>query len=549
MTGYDKIPGINEANQFPPSVREGIAASLEIKALFDEASKRVDGVRNLREFSGANPSQKIHNAISIMGASKTDSILQISDNLVLTEPIYPDLRYVSIDFTGCTVDASAITNGPAIQPKNTSASITGMNRHFIRNLVLKGPGKTVANSTAFRFYSEDPAKIQNIRGTLYENIEIHNFGKATSMGKNSYLLKFFNTHFYQCGTDFHVEDKDDPTVGANSNYGENYQFFGCGFGSSDLAIYMGTNDLTDVHMYGCSFDFNKKMAHVETGQLHLYGAHMEFDGVIPGPIITVGTHGSAHVNIQGGRLQHNNTVSSNVPYWFESMNTFWSGGIHLSNVQFHYIFATSGFLCNGPGNFSTSNTSFPSGLNGSGYAMGTVLTSRANNRLFDPLFAQATHIDAMVSVSSSITSAVASADVDITNVGGKLVLTKKTVGVGSEVSLYIPVQRDRFYASGFMLESHTGSGTMSQNEQFAAVRGSESFDRPKLLKTFSRGAATWNVTELVGVLKSFGPAYTGGAAAWNRQAPPWATHFVVRMAVTNLAVGTYTFSEVVITDI
>ena len=514
---------------------------------------RGNHIYNLKSFPGNNDSDRFNAATTALSSLDVEVVLNISETLNLDKTIYPNLGKISYDFNGNTVNSS-IADDVTIIFVTDNDEVEAMNRRFFKNLVLKGPGKTSAGSVGMRFYSDSPGN-QNIRGVNIENAEILFFDVAMSFGRNSYLLTFNNGHTYQCGTCIRIEDKNFPNgTGDNRNYGENYRFFGWGFGSSNLGIYMGTNDLTDINMFGCSFDFlqgdGQKLCTVYSGQLHLFGAHIEFNGALPGPVIEVGPTYSAIVNIDGGRIQHNNVPAANVDYYFKSTNTYWGGGIFLTNVHMHYIFTTSGFLCDGPGQFVTNNLSFPSGREGSGFAMGHVLTSMKNNLLHDSGFTMPTNIDAVVTVGTSFTSTVESAQVKVINQNGKMVLQKKTVGEPCAIEFYVPIVAGKYYGNAFTLFSSSAAtpATIKQNEIFAAVRTIDTRGVHSTLRTLSRGETKWNVLDIIGQRRVFGPAYEGpGLKGWNRQAPHWATHYIVRFGLTELGVGEYAFSEMVMT--
>lgn len=555
--GEQGLPGVNAV-----PADEAVAAYIQAEssrtsgALVDGfiTTTRGASVHNLSQFEGANHSQQLMNAVSALGAAAGEAVLQVTENITLTEPIELDIKNVSIDFNGKTV-VSTVKGAPAITLMNSTGAVLPMNRRYIKNLYMRGPGSTDPGSVAIRFITPDPKGVDNSRGVLFENIEIESFETALSFGKNAYLIRFVNGHIYKCHTCVRVEDKHHDPELENTNYGENIAFFGFSFGNSKLGVYLGDNDLTDVNMYGCSFDFlqggGQRMAKVVSGQLNLTDAHIEFNGELTkGPAISVGPNSAAEVRIKGSRIQHNNVPPANVDYWFESLNPHDSGGITIADSTLHYIQSNTGVLCNGPGRFNTHNLSYPSGANGSGYGAMTVLTSRAQNLLGDPGFSLAQNIDVQV-LDANATSLTESPSHAITNEGGKLVLTKKTTGPGSFM-ISVPVVHGKFYAVGFQLGSYSTAdggapGRLRLQERFAVVRARDSLGREVPVRTASRPEAGWDVPGLVGAFKAFGPLYAGGATVPSRMAPYWATHYQVVFPVSNLAPGRYIFDEILMT--
>ncbi len=555
--GEQGLPGVNAV-----PADEVVAAYIQAEATkTTEAlagryltSERGAGIFNLRQFSGDNVAEQIQNAYTELSQKQGESILQISEDIVLNAPLTLDIKNVSIDFMGRKVNAGKIKDTHAFHVTNTTGKVLPMNRRVFSNLQLVGPGPVASRSMGIRFYTPDSTGTDNARGAMFENLELEGFETGLSFGKNSYLLRFVNGHAYKCGTCIRVEDKH--FLGdENQNYGENYAFFGWSLGNSKLGIYMGDNDLTDVNMYGCSFDFlqggGQRMAVVKSGQLNLTDAHIEINGALTaGPIIVTGPNSAGEVRIKGSRIQHNNEPPADADYWFESLNPYDSGGITIADTTLHFVHAKSGVLCKGPGRFNTHNLSFPSGTNGSGYAAGTVLTTRAQNLLGDPGFTQSQNIDVQV-LDANATSLTESPSHAITNEGGKLVLTKKTTGSGSFM-ISVPVVHGKFYAVGFQLGSYSTAdggapGRLRLQERFAVVRARDTLGREIPVRTASRPEVGWDVPALPGVFKAQGPLYAGGATVPSRMAPYWATHYQVVFPVSNLAPGRYVFDEILMT--
>lgn len=556
--GDQGLPGVNSvAADEAVAAYIGASETKTSEALASRfiVSERGAGVFNLRQFTGDTVSARFENAVSELSAQHGEATLQVSEDLVLNAPLELDLKNVSIDFQGKKLNAGRIKNDAAIKITNTTGRVLPMNRRAYRNLQLIGPGRTHAGSIGIRFYTKDATGTDNARGALFENLEIDGFETGLSFGKNSYLIRFVNGHIYRCGACVRVEDKH--FLGdENQNYGENIAFFGYSFGNSDLGVYLGDNDLTDVNMYACSFDFlqggGQRMAVVKSGQLNCTDAHIEFNGALTaGPIVEVGPHAAGEVRIKGSRIQHNNVPPANVDYYFRSLNPYGSGGITITDSTLHFIQANSGYLCDGPGSFYTSNITFPSGVDGSWYGMGTVMTTRAQSLMLDPGFTLAEQADVQV-MDREATTAASSPSVSVANRAGRLVITKHTTGAGS-VAVTVPVERHRWYAQAFKMESFStvdgqAPGRLRLYDRFIASKASDALGRPLVLREQRRGESAWDVTSLSGVRKAFGGVFQGaGRQPVSRKAPPWATHYQVVIPVTNLAPGEYVFEELDVT--
>lgn len=503
---------------------------------------RGDSLRNLDEFSGANDSAKLANAIATL-RPHGDVVLQVTRDLVITEPMKIDLDFMSVDFNGHTV-TSQVFNGPAIEFVNGNAVITALNRRFVKNLELVGPTKAYPESIGFMYRSTDVAKVKTVRGLALENVEISYFARGEVYGGNSFLVTHINGHTYQCGTNMHILDKEDATYPGNVNYGENYRYLAWGFGSSDLGIYQGNNTLTDTNFIACSFDFLKKLAHVVYGQVNFSACHFEFEGELPAPVIYVGSDTSAKVVINTGRIQYN-AGGARPETWFESHNEYWGGGLVMTDVHLHAIFSASKILCGGKGTFRTRGMTTPSGTNGSGFASSDLISSASMNLLIDPTFSIAANVDAIIFTGANVTAPNVSNDIEITNVGNRMIFNKKTAGQPCEVIFAFRVEHGKTYAHCFTLDSYNSGanppGSLRSQEQFAAIKYSDINGKPTILRTFSRGEVQWDISTLPGVRKAF------GAGPWNREAPTWATHYLVRFPLTNIAIGTYSFKELIAT--
>lgn len=543
---YNKITAVNSDFEFPAPVRDKLVEYVELNSNGTDSYYSLSNPR----FNAlpANHADKIEGAIALLASTVGECTLRIPFDVTLTRSLTWDMNRVSLDFCGRTINAAALSGLTAIKVRNSAATPAVQTTRRFENFRMTGPGETNANSKAFRFFSDNGNPVRDL---IISGGDISGFHTGQAYANKSYLIRNERVHFRNMQNYVHGEGS---SGGTNTDYGENITFEQCVFGSNGTgngtAFVMERADM-DVNANSCSFDFLQKIGLVTEGFLHLNQCHFELRGALTAPPFETGVSSYARIDINGGRLQHNAPAPSEYPpYWFKMDNPSWGGGISIRGLAMQEVFSSTHFLGTGPGRLRTSQIVLPSGTNGSGYGQGDLLTTRAQNRLIDPLFASASPLDAKItSATGTITSAIASADVDISIVAGKLRLTKKTANAAS-IAFTVKAEQQRFYSCAFTLDSHTGSGTFSLGERWIGSYRQNANGYPDANRSDSRPTSTWDVATLPGITKAFGPTYNSSiATAWPREAPPWATHYQVLFNVGLLAPGTYDFSEVIITDL
>lgn len=598
MAGYTRIPGIDEDYQFPPEMREAIGKYPEVQQAIADSETVREGVANsevlhqaisdsvpIREaFVGspqlsarfedeldpydtrltrvedpalydsrylerwlfsdprlpnpANDSDKLEACIAFV-ASKGGGILVIDRDIVLTRTTNWDIANVSLDFSGHTIDASSITNSVALSTLNSHTTLTVLTHRFISNFKLYGPGRTSSGSVGMRLIDDDTAG--HLRDITVSNGEIRGFAVGTSFASNSYLIRHHTMQYRSNGIHVRVEATGDPVV--NTNYGENYTFLTSTFGSQCDVAFDVDRPHCDIYTFGCSFDFLAKVCVVRNGQLNLIESHVELSGGLGQSVFQIADGTFNKLRIIGGRIMQ--TGGASPTNWFYSGSPYGGGGIELSGVSLEFVDSTDAYLCGGPGPFRTSNLSFPTGTEGSGYGAKVILGSKAQNLLRDPGFTESSQIDfKILSSAGTITSALDSADVQILNDGQTLRFYKKTTAA-ARVVVSIPAELYTYYAYAFQVYSQSGGGTLGMIERW--VYG-ERYDSNGLLipiKTLAKPEVTAGISSLVGNLR----AEKGTSATWSRERPHWATHYQVVLNLSALTVGNYRINSFVITGV
>lgn len=501
--------------------------------------------------SGETDDDRYASALALFRTFPRAGTLKVSRNTTITRTMTIDTGRMSVDFQGNDVNAAAVGGNVAILLTNTFSDTATKNSQTIKNAFLIGPGQTVANSIGVRHFSA--AGGGHSRDYSVEGFDIRGFENGMSYGKNSYLIRHRRVQFRSNKRHCRIESSSEE----NTNYGEQYSFIECVFGSgSDTQAFWMDRADADVNVFASSFDFLQSLALITNGQLSLYGCHVELRDVIPGPIVDVGPSPYAQFMMDGGKIMHSGglTASNNPTHYFRSRGTSWGGGITLNKVFLQMIYGTSGFLCDGPGAFRTSDIVLQSGTDGSGYGQGTILTSQAKNLLRDPGFTLTPQIDAYIrSSAGAITSKTSSADVDISNVNGRLRLRKKTTAAAS-VEIRIPIQHGKFYGNGFTLATYVldtpgsagDNATLQYGDLWFASRTSDSNGVPVTDRIQSRPSASWAVSTLPNNPKLFSAI---GADMIPRLAPLWADSILLRFTISNLQPGIYDFAEVIVTEL
>jgi hypothetical protein len=401
----------------------------------------------------------------------------------------------------------------------------------VRGLRLIGPGKKFRGSVGIQFDSESGV----VRGVGFFGLEIGAFGTGMSFENNAYLLSFYNFHVYRCHVGISMPE-------GKANYGENIKFIGGGVGSSDLGVY-NANPNGNFHFIATSIDFCVAAARTEGGGIFFDQPHFEFNETgaeSRRSHFVTGEHNSSKIVISGGHLLfHSRPVGD---YIFETKNENWGGGINVSNLSMFNAYTATGFLCGGTGKFKTVNL-IPDDGNGSGSGNGAVMPSRAANILVDGTFGLTALVDPYVKSLSS-TSRMSSPALKLRSVQGKLIAVVSGTGPKASIIFDVPCVAGMTYASAFTIAEVGAAGRIYVIESFVAAPRLDSMGRARDVRADARGQSALELSEAVGATPY---VRVNGATAWNRQAPPWATHFRLQLSFEEVDEGTVTFSEVVMT--
>lgn len=537
------LPGQDGSNVLPTDVAiadsltdETSAAGVVARDLFPPKVK-TGGIFNLDEFDDvATDSARLQAANDAIVASGVEGTITVSRPLTLASTVMIDVGYVSLRFTAGPV-VSQVADGPALHLHNsrdlTNARATGIanNRKSIVGLKLHGPGKASTGSVAILFHST----VGNVRGITFYDLEVMSFDTCLRFQRNAYLITFQNWHIYEYNVGLHMP-------GGHANYGENLRFIGGGIGTGGTAMLIDNPDGA-FHLYATSIDFAQKIAQVDRGHVFMSDGHIELnsDGnPLPNaPIVSTGTGRASFVFTSGRMMLHHPSTQPSALFY--AGNPYWGGGIYFKGkAEMFNVASASPVLNSGPGRFEQDVQIFDG--SGSGASGGTVLTSRAANRLIDGTFTGASVLDAYLTRSEA-TSRTSSSAATLEQTDSSFVVRKLTAGL-AEFAFDVPIRSGstRYGMLMTISQATASSGSISVGEQFVALGPRDSRGIPPVLKANSRSAS---VVDLATLLTPATYAY--GQNNWNRFPPAWATHFRVTFNLSAMPVSILRLSEMVVT--
>lgn len=505
----------------------------ETRAAILEFNQETYATVSMDEYPGADDTAKLQAAIDAAVAAKEDRTIQVPRAITIDRTITWDAGYVSLEFHNSPV-RSTVAGAPTFHVLNSRTGLTANVNKSFSGIELRGPGRAVGGSLAFRFDSNSASG--NARGVAFYNCEIRNFETSVLISNNAYLISFFNCHFwgYEVGIDMPV-----PA----SNYGENIRFIGSTFGSGGLAV-RNYNADGDIYLSGCSVDFVGKVAEARNGFISFNQCHIELrHSDVSAPIMS--THGSrSQIFVSNSRLMlHDGTVSASYMFHTEGNDT--GLGISITDTETFCLKSSTGILCSGTGKLYTRNVrTMDSG--GSGATNESVITSAANNRLIDPEFGAtlgyATVRDAFIS-SSGASDRVTSPSMRLDQISpGRLRVIRPSDATGSDtaVRVVVPLTGDlsHEWASGFRLTAGPAVGTFTYVEGFMRADTVDSLQRPVSVRQDTRSVSTITLPESYPFSRYYG--YT----SWDRHERPWANYFFIQFNFSGVPSGVINFSDI-----
>jgi len=537
----NRLVSVDSGNlQFPDDVRDVVAANLGNPATPEGAAIGA-AVFDLHAFAGATTQARLDAAIAYTSTLGVEAVIRVTEKLTLTTGLAWDLRYVSLDFCGNTIDASALGATTTAITVTNSANTGGESyeRRAMSNFRLVGPGSGVAGTVGIKMVG---TATHDVRGVTYTDGEISGFETGIHIGANAYLLTFSGVHVTQCVTGAYM-----PSGG--TNYGENIRFFGGGFGSSGIAVQCDYSS-GEFNFFGTSFDFlTGTVLLANDGRINCYGCHTEVGtstAILTGPLFHTGTGTEAGISYFGGRIQVNNSTYFTAPTAFDCDNPNWGGGIRVVHTSIKGVTPPLGYLAGGanPLLVKVDRIAVEDG-GGTGSGGGAVLLSAAHNLLIDGAFTggdSGTALPDPYVMDADATTRYANPRCALTLVANKLHVNKTATGA-TTFNVFVPIEVGREYSTGFTVTATTAaSGSFQVSEGFVAVQGASAAGVPTVVRSVYRSASTINFS---GMSLPLERAYL--STSFNRFAPPWATHFVAQFVLGSMPVSTMDISRIIVT--
>lgn len=220
--------------------------------------------------------------------TKVFATFPIAKTFALSTGITVDCSKVNIDFNGARCYSLAALTGIAITLTTTNGDEQAKGTQImggIQNLWIRGTGKTVGTGVKLVNAGIGAAHVS------LDKVIVGNFAIALDLtSTNNYLNRFRECNFSGSGIGV-LHDN-------SSNSGEAMLFFGGVLGGNDLALSIN-EDGGDYYFYGTSFDFNIKVAEINSSNIEMHGVHIETNGPTVRQITVQGANG--HFKRLGGR--------------------------------------------------------------------------------------------------------------------------------------------------------------------------------------------------------------------------------------------------------
>lgn len=338
------------------------------------------------------------------GAQQAPGIVYIPTGVYkVNSSLTVDSYNVSIEGYGW-LDFSAMSSGYALRITGTSTVVPWGKRSIIYGcLYLLGPGKS-SSVTGIFFDTGSPSPAAQAAG-LFEGVSVYGFGIGHEHGYLSYNSTFIGCQIATCGNGIKVN---------TTNGGERVTYISTTINDCTLAI--NSLRFLELFFYGCSIDYNFKIADISDGFVAFTDCHLEYS-IQPGSsyMVVVGPTDGATFTMKGGYI----LVPSGTPTTaFINVTTTQhrGGGAFFDGVFMNGLGQTTAFnFSDGTGRIAVSNTlSIDTWQN-------PVIMNVNQNLLTDPLFQQngGTLPDAtIIADTATITSRLTGTNIQLSSIAG-----------------------------------------------------------------------------------------------------------------------------------
>ncbi len=447
--------------------------------------------------------------------------------------------------------AMSASTGPVITLDYVYPSPVGYQRyisqvHAIRDLIISGPGKTVAGNSAIYVNGTTTSNSLGVRPSLY-NLFFDSFDVGLDGKDRFYLASLYSPNFYNCNIGIRQQ--------AGTDAGENCSIFGGAFSQCNLKMHL-LDGSSEWFLYGVSLDYSNQLCVMQgtPSRLELTNCHIEPRGSDAGDGVYViqGTGADARAAVAGMDsfidIDGNGSLFLMTGGWFDINNSGGAGPYSFDHlVKVRHLNSRATFRDVSMQNMANTANKFWTGI-------GKVVVSNTHtqdapsmpSRITDQAFGNALR-DGGVEDSTledlwyiskdtaSITSRVTGTNISIARStaqkrsgSSSLAVTKVAAGSG-QISVLIPVTPgENLSVFGYLYNPSAGgiTGAVYADVRWANMIGLDSNGVP-IVQSSAGVAYHASVTPTISpknTWNSFAIKTFDNGASGQPCAPSWATH-------------------------
>jgi hypothetical protein len=442
-----------------------------------------------------------------------------------------DVGFAYVDFQGCTVNATAMTTGIALNVYGSVSPPYTQTSHGFDNLVLVGPGKAVTGVTGVSFNGVSTTVDHGPSHLQPQHCNVSAFETGVTYGINGYCIDLLNWDIYRCA--------DGIKIPTGLPTGERLSYTNCVVFNNTVGLNVASSG--DLDLFNCSFDYNTD-AHIKQGSYQIDATSCHFESGTKSTPDFVLTGNGSRLHLFGGSWT--NTQS---PTWTAAIlnNANNGGGVFIDGTHLGGLSSTSGYLATGTGITQVRNTT--------GYDIADTCEMVADTAdlLADGGFTQASINDrwyiasdtATIGTSNQYAGANISMGLDLGqhHSGTQSLRMTKTGGVGSAAAIYLSIpiplgQRPRLRF--WYTKPGTQTGTVFITVRYAVAPDQPSNGLPRVLQGVNIKQTSLTLT-----------SSTIGWTEWvltepTLRTPMWATHLSLEFGFVSMAAGDFYVDDV-----
>lgn len=559
-----------------------ISGAGNVATLATDAAGNVVGTvigNSVRALPGIAPSalstsaiQAAHDAAVAMGGGVVE--LSPFSVYVYNTPITWNLALVGLVGNMAKIDATSMpaSTGPLITLDYVYPGAVGVQKflsstHPFKDILLSGPGKTVAGNSAIYVNGTTASPSLGVRPSMY-NVYFDSFNVGLDGKDRFFLAQLYSPNFYNCNIAIRQQ--------AGTDAGENCSIYGGTFGQCNLKFHL-VDGSSEWFVYGTSLDYSNQLCVMQgtPSRLELTNCHIEPRGSNAGDGVYViqGTGADARAAVAGVDsyidIDGNGSRFLMTGGWFDINNSGGAGPYSFDHlVKVRHVNSRATFRDVSMQNMSNTTNNF---WTGSGKVVVTNTHLQDNpsmpTRITDQSFGNALRdggiedstLEDLWYISkdtAAITSRVTGTNITIARStaqkrsgSSSLLVTK--VGAGSgQISVLVPVTPgEKISVSGYSYIHTTGgvTGNVYVDMRWANVLGLDGNGVPIISSAAGVAYhASSSVTMTTGTWNAFSMKTFDNGASGEPCAPSWATHVRVTFNCDSAAAGAFYLDDMVI---